>query len=344
MLFGWVKMKKILLVTTPSGFFAQSKMPWSSLDINVIKKELEVFKYQVEIVTFDYLKDNVNEIKKNIIIYTSSQRTEHKRYIEDIMYLFKDDNMLIPNYDALKSHDNKGFQYLLDKKFNLGLIPSDYLCDVSEYRQAEITFPCVYKPANGASATGVKIVNDYQDLVSKSINNLDFSLHDLKKNIKKHIFKSRYNEQWEEYLDFAKQRFVLQKFLPDLKYDYKVLIFGDKYFVLQRFTAENDFRASGSGLHSREFNDEVYKILDKAQDFKCKLPSHIYSLDLCIYKNEAYVIEFQMTHVGPVTLSESDFYYIYRDKWIKIEEKSNLECEFSTAVLGYINENSTFCS
>ena len=43
-------------------------------------------------------------------------------------------------------------------------------------------------------------------------------------------------------------KIVVQEFIPGLKNDYKVLIFGSKYYVLYRRVREGDFRASGQGL------------------------------------------------------------------------------------------------
>lgn len=335
-------MKEILIVTAVDGYFAQGEMPWSSMDVYAIKSELEKKSFVVDIITFDCLKKN--EFKNKIIIYTSSQRIEHKKYIEDVMYFHKDDNVLIPSFTSLKSHDNKGFQFLLDKKYKLGLIGSDYFCDIKEVNLNNIEFPLVAKPANGASSFGVQIVKDKFQLESFFSNLREFKLSKLRELLKKYLFKSRFNKPWFDYINFASNRFVIQKFIPELKYDYKVLIFGSKYYVLKRHIAKGDFRASGSGIHSTEFNDEVFIVLDAAKEFKRKYSSHIYSLDICVYNGKAHLIEFQFTHVGPVTLTRSEFYFTSDgETWSQVKGNSNLEIEFSNSILEYINEGRTFC-
>jgi len=339
-------MQKVLLVTTPDGFFAQGEMPWSNLDLEIVTCSLTEAGFKVLVVDYDYLKDNLKETKGNVIVYTSSQRVEHKNYIEDIMFLLKDDNLLIPSFESLKAHDNKGFQCLMDKKYAFGLIPCDYIADISEVRDELVEYPCVFKPANGASSTGVSIVKNKTEVLEKLNDIFDFSLRDLKKHVKKYFFKKRYNERWERYIKFGEKRFILQQFIPDLTYDYKVLIFGEKYYALKRLVAEDDFRASGSGLHSREFDNEINLILEKAYEFKNKYSSHIYSLDFCINKDRVQLIEFQFTHVGPVTLTDSTCFF-RRDEngiWDKKQCQSHLEIEFTKSVLGYINENIAFCS
>ncbi|MCE9686737.1 hypothetical protein LZP73_11015 [Shewanella sp. AS16] len=333
-------MKKILIVTTPDGFFAQNKMPWSSMDTLKIKDKLSSYGFLVEIVDFDYIKYNLNSISNFIIIYTSSQRPQHKQYIEDIVYYLDADNFLIPSFESLKAHDNKGFQYLLNEKYNLGLIKSDYICDVSELKENTLDFPFVIKPANGASSMGVKIVGKFKDIKKCLFNKDDLSFKDVKRVIKKYLLTSRYNQEWEDYLGFGSQRFVVQSLLPGLKYDYKVLIFGDKFYLLKRYTRDGDFRASGSGIHSTIFDAEVYKVLDAANEFKEKYPSHIYSLDMCVFENNVSLIEFQFTHVGPVTLSDSNFYFQnVGGKWERIESTSCLEYEFANSIVHLLSSS-----
>ncbi|HBL8183052.1 hypothetical protein [Enterobacter cloacae] len=340
-------MRDILIVTTESGFFAQNKYPWSSMDISLIKELLEKSGYfNVNVVTFEYLKENINNVKGNIIIYTSSQRTEHKKYIEDIIYHYKENNLLIPSYESLLAHDNKGFQCLLSKKYDLGLIESNYYCDISEISNINrMNFPLVFKPANGASSMGVRKINNVEDLKQCIHQPISVSLDTIKRLLKKYLFRSKFNKKWDDYISYGKSRFLLQSFIPGLLYDYKVLIFGRKYYVLKRFVAKNDFKASGSGLHSRDIGDDLITVLDCAKSFKNKLTSHIYSLDICVKNGKPSIIEFQLTHVGPVTLTESEHYYIFdNEKWNMIEAESNLEVEFITAVKEYINENSAYSS
>lgn len=341
------KMQKILIVTAEDGFFAQSKMPWSNMNVKRIKKYLEQRNHSVDIVTFSYIKKNFKEIKDCILIYTSSQRPEHKKYIEDVMYFVKDDNTLIPSYENLLAHDNKGFQALLNHKYNLGMVECDYYCDLSELPEnIETCFPLVYKSANGASSMAVKLINDYSQLQHANSLPLIISNSEIKRFIKKYIFRARYNDKWEEYIKFGHSRFVLQKFIPNLKYDFKILIFGSKYYILKRFVADNDFKASGSGLHSREMGDDLFIVLGFAKDVKSKIKSHIYSLDIGIKEGIPFLIEFQMTHVGPVTLTESDSYYEFNESnasWMKVESTSILEEEFSNAIKEYVNESNTYC-
>lgn len=339
-------MNKLYIVTTSDGFFAQGEMPWSSMDISRIAVFFRSAGFDVEVVSFDYVRRTLPDITDSVFLYTSSQRPEHKRYIEDLVSLLPRCNLLIPSLESFNAHDNKGFQTLLDKKYNLGLIPANYYADISEVGD-DVVFPCVFKPSNGASSAGVSIVHDSRSL-QKAIQRLSsYSLQDLKRDLKRFFFPRRYNISWERYLSFGSQRFILQQLLPGLQHDYKILIFGNKFYGLKRNVPESDFRASGSGLHSRDLDlddKEFVLVLDKAAEFKDHFSSHIYSLDICVYDGKAYIIEFQLTHVGPVTLSHSNCYFFLNtdQEWEKKVACSDLENEFCGAVLEYIYENTTF--
>lgn len=332
-------MKKILLVTGNDGHFAQKKFPWQSLDVVNMKERLVELGYDVEIMTFQVLqKTKFNEFG-NYIVYTSSQKIELKKYIEDTMYFFDRDNTLIPSYEALKAHDNKGFQVYMAKKYGFNLIESNYFSDYRDVTDIR-DYPIVFKFANGASSQGVRLIKVFEDLKKSVffIDSISQNIVRLKRKLKEFVFKARFDKQWHEYISYGESRFVLQSFVKGLDCDYKVLVFGEKYYILKRFIQDNDFRASGSGLHSLEIGGDIFAVLDEAKAFTEKYPSHVYSLDICVSNQEAKVIEFQFTHVGPVTLTDSNCYYISKnDKWKKIEGKSNLEQEYCNAIDIYIN-------
>lgn len=330
-------MKKILLVTGNDGHFAQKKFPWQSLNVLNMKERLIELDYNVEVINFQNLqKTKFNEIG-NYIVYTSSQKVELKKYIEDTIYFFDRNNTLIPSYEALKAHDNKGFQVYMAKKYGFNLIESNYFSDYTEVENNQ-NYPVVFKLANGASSQGVRLIKVFDDLKKNFfVDSISQNIVRLKRKLKELIFKSRFDKQWHEYILYGESRFVLQSFVNGLDCDYKVLVFGEKFYILKRFIKYNDFRASGSGLHSLDIGNDVIAILDEAKAFTEKYPSHVYSLDICISNLEAKIIEFQFTHVGPVTLTDSNCYYVNEGSvWKKIEGKSDLEEEYCNAIDFYI--------
>lgn len=134
-----------------------------------------------------------------------------------------------------------------------------------------------------------------------------------------------------------RRKFIIQNFVPGLEGDYKVLVFGEKYYVLHRKNRENDFRASGSGRFSFE-RELPPGLLDyAAKAFECFDVPFI-SLDIARGSEEFFLMEFQFVHFGAYTLEKSPFHFVERDgHWQLMEGPSTLEEEFARAVCTYIN-------
>lgn len=331
-------MKKMYLVTNSDGYFAQQKYPWDSIDIKEIASYFSKT-YDVFCVDFLWISRNFLDINGSIIIYTSSQRGEYKGYIEDIMYFLDGKNFLIPSIQALKAHENKGFQVLMARKLGLGFIPSEYYGDVKEM-DFSYEIPYIIKTLGGASAQGVEKVNTPSDLMS-FIREKEgrWTGRNIKRILKKIIFPKFVNQQRERYLDFGHVPIVIQKFVPNLQYDYKLLVFGGKYYPMKRAVAKNSFKASGSGLFSRDIDElELSLVLDFGQKFKSQVPSPHYSIDICIHEGEAYLIEYQLTHMGQSAITGSDGYYQRVDEqWCFINEKPNYVGEYCNALNKFID-------
>jgi len=85
---------------------------------------------------------------------------------------------------------------------------------------------------------------------------------------------------------------LFQEFVPNDGYDLRVIIIGDNYFGYYRKAPQGDFRASGSGLISRQ--EIPVEALFFAQSVKEKLPpTHYLSVDLIknTTDDQYYVIE-----------------------------------------------------
>jgi hypothetical protein len=130
----------------------------------------------------------------------------------------------------------------------------------------------------------------------------------------------------------------VQTFINGLNGDYKILAFGKKFYTLYRKNRANDFRASGSGLLYEVKDEEQIGLLDFARKLTCEIDYPILGLDVGFDGEKYHLIEFQMIHLGPYTLQVSTYWHEYIEgKWIKFTGKSNLEEEFSRAIMEYIN-------
>jgi hypothetical protein len=136
------------------------------------------------------------------------------------------------------------------------------------------------------------------------------------------------------------RNFILQQFIPDLRNDWKILIFQDKYYVFEREVREHDFRASGSGkFFYRAFDPTM---LDFCERIFEKFKTPWLSLDVCHSSSGFHLLEFQGIHFGPVGLLKAPYYFrkSTENQWQRIDENSDLSTEYAESVVKYLHINS----
>lgn len=337
---------KIYFITDSQNFYGQKLYPWESLDIDKIISKLRS-EYEVEHITFYDIVNSELTIENSIVIYTSSQQTEYKEYIEDILiYLMQKGNELIPSLNVFKSHDNKGYQELHKKLLGINSLSSLYLGHHKEMKNNQLLDTNVLKSLDGFGSAGVSLVNSKKEIIEITTKKdciIDKSLFKkirtfIAKPIKKYLFKKEIIEfQSKDYFDYFK-RFVIQEFIPNLTHDYKVLIFDKKYYVLKRYVREGDFKASGSGNFA--FEKVENDLLDYANALFEKFNEPMIAFDICFDGNTYYLIEFQGIHFGPYTLMNSEGYYIKdNNAWTYINVESDLDEETGRSLLSYLQTN-----
>ena len=215
-------------------------------------------------------------------------------------------------------------------------------CNMNDLKTYEhlIKYPIILKLLDGAGSRNVFKVNNIKEIekiIKKKIFIDENKICNMKKYLKKYLFRFKYNKEfYEDYMNT--KRFILQEYIPNLKEDWKVLIFGDKYFVLNRKIRKNDFRASGSGKLTYE--NPPIEVLNYAKQCFDNLDSPMLSLDICINeKKECFLIEFQGVHFGPYTIINSEYYYTLKgEKWEKVVGKSDFSKEYSISLIRYIKK------
>jgi glutathione synthase/RimK-type ligase-like ATP-grasp enzyme len=275
------------------------------------------------------------------VAYTSSEDTGYyyKSFIEDIIYYIELlGARVMPAYKYLKANNNKVFMELLRHSFNnksIQSLPSKVFGTFEELnsRISSLTFPVVYKQAAGAMSKGVGLAHNRNELI-QGIKKISST-------------KQLYRELWEKgrtlkYEGYHAQsrfrnKFVVQNFIPNLSGDYKVLIFGDKYYVLKREAKDGDFRASGSGI--RNYVKEIPEgILEFAHMCINTLNVPHASLDIAFNGVIFVLIEFQCLFFGSYTITYSEFYWkkAENNNFIFFEGKSILEEEYANSIIQYI--------
>lgn len=337
-------MRKIILLTDYQGRFS-SKMPtvpyMSGMDKDLLKNEFIKRGCTVEYLNYPDLDFRNGDYKKAFVLYTSSEDDDlfYKSYIEDIIFgLELQGAYTIPSFKYLKAHHNKVFMEILRDQSNLQKIKNikslyfGTFEDLSNYKGL-LEFPGVFKSAQGSTSTGVRKINSKREAAKYAkhfsrTRNIKYELWDLGRSFKYKAYKRE---------SLFRRKFVLQNFIMNLDKDWKVLIFGNKYFILERRVRENDFRASGSGLF--RFTANIPDgILDYAKEFYESENVPFLSMDIGFDGNSFYLMEFQALYFGTVTLQKSPFYFENEDiKWNIVHETSVLENVFAEAVVNYIN-------
>lgn len=321
---------KIYLLTLPNGSFGSAGQSWLKLDLDKIQAQLEfpiIIKNVLEIGNLDIEEDD-------IIIYTSSENSAIRQYLKDKLFYLSNSNFLIPSYELLNAHENKGFQEMMKDYYSFGNLKGSYIFDLEHQI---ISSPKVLKTTTGAGSSGVFLIKDEKD-----ISNIRDKF--LKSSIKRRLISSQRKLKLNssEYTLYKYNKklfglFVEQEFIPNLKYDFKVLVFGNRYFVLKRNVKKNDFRASGSG--NFEFVEPPYEVLEFAKEVAKKLGNPYFSLDIAQSEHGCHLIEFQATNFGPYTLLNAPYRYLDKDgKWLKEQNCKDLEANYAYALNYYLSK------
>ena len=137
-----------------------------------------------------------------------------------------------------------------------------------------------------------------------------------------------------------RKKFITQNYVENLKGDWKILIYGEQYYVLSRENRKNDFRASGGG--SLSYNKRVPEgLLDFAKNIFEEMDVPNLSLDIGLSNDKFYLIEFQALFFGTYTIEHSNYYFKKEDlTWQLIEQSSILEKVYTESIHSYIkNQN-----
>lgn len=320
--------------TLPNGYFGNAAQSWISINVEKIRTYLESKGIECQIISILDL-EQLELSFEDTVFYCSFDNVDVANYIRDLLYFYNKKTNLVPNFDMLMCFENKGAQEIYKKHNNILGLRGSYQFELSE---AKFSYPKVFKINTGAASSGVYLLKNHNDL--KIVRKKFFKVS-LKRTLIKLI--RRFKLSPEEYRIYSYRYdkytpYVLQDFVSDLDRDYKILIFGEKYFVLTRYVRKNDFRASGSGKF--EFLEVNENLLFFAKEIFLKLRVPNASLDIAEKEGQYYLIEFQAVNFGPYTVYQSPFYYIQdnlTNRWTIYNERSDLEQCFAESFEWYLN-------
>jgi len=335
-------MKKILIITDYRDLVRHDILTNSPDYLPQLVHHLKEFGYDVTVrQVSEIVNSDISEIKGYYIIYASSEFHEYKLYIDDLLFQLSKNNVLIPRYEMFRAHHNKGFQELLKKELGINILRAWYFGEYSEcMRHAdEYDYPIVFKKAEGAGSHEVALVRSKRELdhlLKKKFRMRNYWWFQMKKSVKKHIFKSRYDENYYSN-SRTYGRFILQEFVPGLTEDWKILVINKNYYFINRRVPKNDFRASGLGIKSYT-KSPPKEVLDYTKEIYEALNVPYISIDIGLSEGACYLLEYQSVHMGPVAFEKSQFYFCYNGKkWEKSFEKTDLAMEFAKSIAEHIH-------
>jgi len=295
--------------------------------------------------TLRFSEINIDELrlKNPVILYTSSEDNHglYKSFIEDIIFNLESIGLqIIPSFSMLKAHNNKVAMEMLRDRSELDsikTIKSHFFGTLQELisESGRLSYPVVIKPASGAMSRGVAKANNPDELImyAKKVSRSFNLKHDVKDLLRKLKYGTRYHKE-----SFFRSKFIVQNFIPGLENDWKVLVYGNKCFVLYRGNRERDFRASGSGkfIFRKDLPDGL---LDFAFEIKNHFKVPNISLDIGFDGKKFHLIEFQFLYFGTTTIEKSPFYFEkYDNSWLLNKGKCELEKVYVDSIVGLLRE------
>lgn len=343
-------MKKIYLITDYKNFFGSkwNSSPYrSGYDKDYLTKLFADQGYDLVITPAASIDVSSDLWKNAFVLYTSSEEPglHYKSYLENLVSALElKGATVIPKAMFLRAHENKVFMEQLRKVLlpaELQTIQARTFGALEELKQAlkekSITLPTVIKTASGAMSKGVYLAKTEKELLklAKKIS----STLDIKRNLKE---KARIKKH-KGYLPESQHqgKFILQPFIPNLTCDWKLLIYGNKIFILQRNIKDNDFRASGSGYNYKAGGVSGFPLefLDFAYDFFQRLQLPNLSLDFAFDGKNPYIIEFQALYFGTSTQYKSkDYYELIDGKWELKENTFDQETIYVDSVVNFLQQ------
>jgi len=302
--FQALPMNRIILLTDYQDRFSGkwAAVPYrSGMDKGRLAQHFLEAGFEAEFLSYPQVDLRTRSFEGEIIIYTSSEDHElyYKSFVEDIIYgLELQGARLLPPFRYLRAHHNKVFMEILRDLMPIpGIknIRSKYFGTLEDVKQMNPIgwSEMVIKGSAGASSEAVRKASNKKQLI-KWAKKLSRTRHwwndiwDLGRSFKHRGYKRESRHR---------KKFVVQNYVSGMKRDWKVLVFGKKYYFLERRPRKGDFRASGSGLIS--YPDQVPKgLLDFACQFYDALNLPFLAMDLGFDGDQFYLIEFQALYFG----------------------------------------------
>jgi glutathione synthase/RimK-type ligase-like ATP-grasp enzyme len=340
--------KKIFALIDYKGYFGSkvnSVCYRSGMDLELLSKYFRESGYELEIIMYGDVDLRNTDWSGRIVIYTSQEDPDYsyKGYIEDIIYALElSGAIVIPSYRFLRADNNKVFMELLRDIADLNSIKTitshhfgcyeEFMRKSNEIANDKI----VIKKPSGAKSHGVYLseTRDSAIKIVKRISKSPLTWEDLKDRIRPFRHKGYKRNSYN------RNKFLVQNFVPGLKNDWKILVFGNKFFIEYRGTRDNDFRASGSQKFL--FDDSIFEnipegIFKLAEQVRNTFNVPHFSLDIGYIEGVYYLFEFQALYFSSYAQWKSDTYFTKQNnEFIRLRDKSDLEQLYAESIVDFL--------
>lgn len=339
-------MRKIFLFTDyRSQFYSSTKHRGAAVDLKRLKKYFAKHDFELVVLPLSKVDFRTQNYKDKWVLYQSSEDPGlfYRSYVDDIILgLHLQGAKLIPNLAQFRAHHNKHFLEILRDLHTLPDIKNlqakrygtyeDYLDNVTELNKNIF----VLKSSNSSKSKGVFLLDSqHKKIKLPKIVSRTFSLQ----NFRYFIERLRTGNKPLNISDH-RNKFILQPYISELQGDYRVVVYGKKFYVLYRKNRSDDFRASGSMKF--DYNIELPTgLLNYAKKVFESFDVPYMALDIGVKEGNFFLFEFQFLSFGQYTLEKSSFYCHIKDGiWRKEFEKPDLEREIVSSVSEFIKHHS----
>jgi hypothetical protein len=342
-------MSQIFLITDYRGQFWSSAMnarSRCSMNVDRLVERFAVLGHELVVKRAADAAACISAFRGHPVVYTSAEdrADQYRGFLEDLVLgLTIAGAVLVPRFELLRAHHNKVFAELY-RQLMMGTMEGEIRAKVYDVPQSvtepPFSLPVVVKGFSGAGSKAVRLARDPREFVriAKSTafcRDLLFTLAE---------WRRRFVWWRHGYVPSTlyRRRFLVQEFVPGMTEDHKVLVYGQKYYVVRRLNRPGDFRASGSGRFEFAPEDTDLRMLDFARAVYEKFDVPLLSLDIGFDGRQYRLIEYQGVHFGPAALERSTCYFRHRvSGWERITEEPDLEREFATSISDYLQKVTT---
>lgn len=217
-----------------------------------------------------YDSDIVNQVKDCDALMWHHTQGRYKDILaaKSILLALEHTGMVIfPDFKSGWHFEDKIAQKYLLEAIEAPLVPSYIFYDKKDAIEwaCSTTYPKVFKLRSGAGSRNVMLVRDLRhctQVINKAFSR-GFSYFNSRNAMKDDLIRFRKSKNIVNLLKLISRPFItpeylsrpgrekgyvyFQDFIPENKFDIRVVIVANKAFALKRFVRPNDFRASGSG-------------------------------------------------------------------------------------------------